>query len=332
AAAESKITVDAVLNIFDSEFRYKPIIDMWDPRGREHFGRKLAFFIERNLALPFMLPGFPCKSPNAADKVLGHLPDKGEELALASMVTIGDLIREVYAPGAKFVIVSDGHVFSDLIGVPDANVNEYGATLRSQVVQSTGRPELFSFFDLRDMTFPDSNAPDRSVMESASRIESELPSQYAVSVEHHLQADTNPIADETRRLLCVLAGSSRSILRKDIASDHVTTALYRAFSRFLLDDLRHMPEMQALPSKSAQKKLCTKIAFEMMIRNQAYSALVELLFPLHLRISVHGHSCEGPKFGVRLIHRSFLAKDAFIPAFEGSTSLHIPTPWHNVVV
>lgn len=54
------------------------------------------------------LPAFPFKSPNSTRKVLGKLPDKAEEFALAHLNGLCLAIGDVYPPGAKLTIVSDG--------------------------------------------------------------------------------------------------------------------------------------------------------------------------------------------------------------------------------
>jgi hypothetical protein len=49
---------------------------------------------------------------NRANKVLGHLPDLGEELALCRLHAMGEDIKKVYAPGAVVNIASDGVLFN----------------------------------------------------------------------------------------------------------------------------------------------------------------------------------------------------------------------------
>lgn len=58
------------------------------------------------------LPAFPFKSPNNRDKVLGTLPDKAEEFALANLNGLCAAIGDVYTPGARLTIVSDGLVYN----------------------------------------------------------------------------------------------------------------------------------------------------------------------------------------------------------------------------
>ena len=105
-------------------------------------------------------------------------------------------------------------------------------------------------------------------------------------------------------------------------------------------------------------------------RNQAYSNLVEMVFPNHIRLSIHAyvllfsllqllprssrpwrtdialpmprHPNTGPKFGIVLFDRNKVRATAALSAQSvsllqhtqpcSSDLLHIPTPWHNCVV
>ena len=58
------------------------------------------------------LPAFPFKSPNSRSKVLGRLPDKAEEFALANLNGLCAAIGDVYPAGAKLMIISDGLVYN----------------------------------------------------------------------------------------------------------------------------------------------------------------------------------------------------------------------------
>ena len=70
--------------------------------------------VEAEQPIQILLPGFPFKSPNSKDKVLGVLPDLGEELALGHLNSIGDNIKAVYEPGAEIYICSDGLVYNGM--------------------------------------------------------------------------------------------------------------------------------------------------------------------------------------------------------------------------
>ena len=94
---------------------------------------KLHYFISQGLPVHFILPAFPAKSPNLT-KVLGTLPDLGEEIALNFLQSLCDDIRQVYAPGARISICADGRVFADLVRVSDEDVSAYNDALRAQLV------------------------------------------------------------------------------------------------------------------------------------------------------------------------------------------------------
>jgi pyoverdine/dityrosine biosynthesis protein Dit1 len=87
-------------------------------------------FVTAGEAIHFLLPAFPGKSPNPK-KVLGRLPDMAEELALRYLEQVCNEIRQLYPPGARITICSDGRVFSDLVGVSDEDVTNYGREIES---------------------------------------------------------------------------------------------------------------------------------------------------------------------------------------------------------
>jgi pyoverdine/dityrosine biosynthesis protein Dit1/AcrR family transcriptional regulator len=85
---------------------------------------KVRRFVGAGEPIHFLLPAFPAKSPSPK-KVLGRLPDMAEELALGFLEQVCNEIKELYPPGARITICSDGRVFSDLVGVSDEDVTDY---------------------------------------------------------------------------------------------------------------------------------------------------------------------------------------------------------------
>lgn len=81
-------------------------------KGLESFVPTVLERVERQEPIRMILPAFPFKSPNARDKVLGILPDFGEELALAHLNGLCQNIAQVYEPGADVYISSDGLVYN----------------------------------------------------------------------------------------------------------------------------------------------------------------------------------------------------------------------------
>ena len=61
------------------------------------------------------------------------LPDFGEETALRRLDDFCARVGQFYEPGAQLLVMSDGRVFADLVGVPDENVTKYRHTLHRLV-------------------------------------------------------------------------------------------------------------------------------------------------------------------------------------------------------
>jgi hypothetical protein len=85
--------------------------DKWD-QGAPAFIATIHKFVEKGEAVQMCLPAFPWKSANKVEKVLGILPDKAEEVALARLNGICETIGTFYAPGAEILIISDGLVYN----------------------------------------------------------------------------------------------------------------------------------------------------------------------------------------------------------------------------
>ena len=112
---------------------------------------KVRRWIAAGEPIHFLLPSFPAKSPNTK-KVLGRLPDLAEELALKYLENVCAELKQLYSPGARISICSDGRVFSDLVGVSDADVTNYAAELRRLMDRVDAQSlDFFSMEDLFDI-------------------------------------------------------------------------------------------------------------------------------------------------------------------------------------
>lgn len=109
---------------------------------------KVRRWIARSEPIHFLLPAFPAKSPNTR-KVLGPLPDMAEEVALEFLENVCAELKQLYAPGARISICSDGRVFSDLVGVSDKDVSNYAAELK-RIIKQTESTSL-DFFCMEDL-------------------------------------------------------------------------------------------------------------------------------------------------------------------------------------
>ena len=116
----SEDLTNAIVNLFDTRLRYITKDDKWQSHGgRELFFKQVHDFVQRRAKLEFCLPAFPCKSSNP-EKVSGVMPDRGEQVALEYLDSFLQTLENIYEPGAKLYLLSDGHVFSDCSKLPSS--------------------------------------------------------------------------------------------------------------------------------------------------------------------------------------------------------------------
>lgn len=114
-----------ILEIFQL-FRMAPLtIDEYEQKGKALLAAKIETFVKLNVPIPFTMLGYPFKSTNNRDKVIGTLPDLGEEESLRNFGIFNDMVKAIYSPGIHIHIVNDGFAFNDLLGVFDHAVKEY---------------------------------------------------------------------------------------------------------------------------------------------------------------------------------------------------------------
>ena len=154
-------------------------------------------FVGAGLPVHFVLPAFPAKSPNP-EKVLGRDPDMAEELSLVFLEGLCGEIREIYPPGARITICSDGMVFSDLVGVADTDVKSYGERIGRMIEElQLGSLETFHMQDLYD------------------------------------EASTG---EQMRESLCSHYAESSEAIRERLHSNESQKSLFNGIQRFLFED------------------------------------------------------------------------------------------------
>ncbi|RDW61780.1 isocyanide synthase family protein [Aspergillus mulundensis] len=340
---------ERITTLFEETLKNTSHHDLWHVTGRQYFQARVHTFIKDNARIEFCLPAFPCKSSNP-EKVAGVVPDAAEYLALSHLSGFIERVCEIYHPGATLWIVSDGHVFSDNIGVDDALVDSYGEILANTYMSGLSPTQRekkhIQFTGLEDLFF--------SSPESTSSFTTDMLSE--VSIPQPIETVVTESAQKCRLLLERIGGIDRGHLRGLIDAKHADTlALYQGQSRFMLEDLGAYMDARMLGGK-ARKRLASKVAEEMIARNHAYSNLVELLFPHHIRLSIHAHTNAGPKFGIRLFPHgsvraapstqsllalcdsasssssSYTSKGSSGPLTNTLYEFQIPTAWHNALV
>ncbi|MBL7706197.1 MAG: L-tyrosine/L-tryptophan isonitrile synthase family protein [Taibaiella sp.] len=178
------------------------------------------FFTRQQLPLQFVLPAFPAKSPNAS-KVLGQLPDLGEEIALHTLQSICDEIKSIYAPGAQVIICSDGRIFAELVGVSDEAISNYVAGIRS-MIDEHGLNSL-SIVNLEDLV--------ANLSFDAAR--SKVLEQFSDPLEQ---------------------------LQESLKTSDSFKSLFNGIHRFIVEDRKFMePELSVSKAKEAAKPIALKV-------------------------------------------------------------------------
>lgn len=157
---------------------------------------RVARFVSRSVPVEFVLPAFPGKSPNKT-KVIGIASDMAEQLSLDFLRRICDQIQGLYAPGARIIICSDGHVFSDLVRIADSDVTCYQAGL-SGMIREAGSVSLDVF-----------------------------------GLDREYRGRTY---DKMRLLLMECYGENVDELKRQVREGGDLLTLYRGITRFLLED------------------------------------------------------------------------------------------------
>jgi pyoverdine/dityrosine biosynthesis protein Dit1 len=234
---------------------------------------KLDTFIESQLPIHFILPAFPAKSPNLS-KVLGPLPDLGERISLEHLNRLCESIRQLYSPGAKITICSDGRVFSDCVGVSDEDVSHYAQHISDIIVEYK-----FTHLDM-------------------------------FRLEDHFKAGD---FDSIRRQLVGEHGRTIEQLKVLLKSDPETKSMFNGIHRFMYVDLKaRRPDLTNTKLRTESKDL----AYQVIVRSNAWSSLVEGLFPNAVRLSIHPQHPHSRKIGIKLMACDNIWR----------------TPWHGAVL
>ena len=242
--------------------------------GREFFVNTVFGFVSRGVPVECCLPAFPCKSPNPT-KVGGTRPDRAEGIALRVLRNFLNEVKKVYEPGAKLLIISDGHVFSDCstynqlfsfdhtdktcsVSVDDDRVTSYDEQLkvfyRNSIAPSNGRDQI-EFRGLEEILF--------SHQDVAAKFEPEMIDEY--DLQHPVPTRRDPVADLSRKIMMAMCGVDRDNF-KDLVKqeDKKVLPLYRGHNRFVLEDSAFNPHCRT-KSKSQRKKIASQVSEEMIL-------------------------------------------------------------------
>ncbi|MFT4925114.1 MAG: pyoverdine/dityrosine biosynthesis protein Dit1 [Phenylobacterium sp.] len=237
---------------------------------------KIEQMVSNNQPIHMILPAYPGKSPNR-DKTLSKLPDLSEEHSLDNLGQLCQEISQVYSVGAKICICSDGYVFADLVRIPDADVLAY--TQAIQAYYQKHYPDYFEFYDIKDC-YPQLNC-----------------------------------LDSMREELMVGHGESLLTLKAKSQVEKETQSMYKGITKFLFEDFLGLTEFVG-QSKTQTQKMAKQVSLRVIQRSNAWSQLLEGVYPGSLRLSIHPQFRESAKIGIKMADSDDCWR----------------TPWHSVAV
>lgn len=222
---------------------------------------KIQKMVARGEPISMILPAFPAKSPNR-NKTLSRLPDLAETHSIDSLYSLCRDIELVYQPGAKIKICSDGYVFSDLVRIPDDDVEHYSLALIDYYNENY--PDSFEFYDLRD-AFPGLGC-----------------------------------LDAMREELMIVYGESLLSIKSKAKNQKEITSMYQGITRFLHEDFLGLDEFKNI-SRAQIQKLAKRVSYRVIQRSAAWSRLLETVYPDSLRLSIHPQYRVSSKIGIQIV-------------------------------
>lgn len=217
----------------------------------------------KNEEIILVLPSFPFKSQNR-DNTLGDIPDLGEEIALVTLHNLCEKVSEVYSPGARIILASDGRLYSDLVRVPDNIVMTYRDSLLSiysSIVSTNGSLQRLDWYSL-DEAFP------------------------------HVHS-----GDEKRKALVEIYPQNMDKILRLVNSDEHYNRLYVGFKNMMISEL----SVEKARARKSIEKEASRIAKAMLERNFANAELIRREFPDAIRLSIKHHDTRRGKYGINLL-------------------------------
>jgi pyoverdine/dityrosine biosynthesis protein Dit1 len=250
-------TTANILDVFELFRMQTHADDQFDTVGRDVLADKVQKFVINREPIKFSMLGYPYKSPNIKDKVIGVLPDLAEKVSLDNFNTFDRKIKEVYSPGVNISLIQDGYAFNKVWGdVTDNTVKEY-----EEMVRDWSKDYSISWYGMHDF-WPK--------WMSLDDMRNKTVEQFGVTPE-----------ELTRRILV----------------DPDVNYLYTGMVKFLELDLA----IYNYPTRNQLHVAAKKTARDMMIMNEAYSALIKANFGDHIRLSMHKSVNNGNKYSFQLI-------------------------------
>jgi pyoverdine/dityrosine biosynthesis protein Dit1 len=220
----------------------------------------LQRLVDNNEKIVLVLPSFPvkCYNPLKCDR---KMPDLAELRCLTKMYQLCREIEELYAPGAKVVLIADGLVYAPIFGEPDKVALEYRLVVEQFITQL----DIGKYVEMDDMEYLRERRMDE-YLEVRQNAEKEIKQIWADETNSEM---VKSLLENTMGNIN-LTMYSRDALRNLFFSDTVTTSEHV--------DLKNDVQTRA-----------TKSAFEYMVFLRTINTmdLVMTSYPHAIRVTCH---------------------------------------------
>lgn len=221
-----------------------------------------------NSSFSLMIPAMPFKSKNPS-RVIGVLPDRGEEAAFETLVRTGNSISEIIDEPVEIHVALDGTVFSDAFEVPDETVENYEAGVKAMAASVTSEQTTISIFSLEDVLPSDPSI--KCKQERKSKLREDLLDQFAIS---------------------------EAALKELINEDPLVCGRYTQLKKFHQNETPRK-EGQSWSKYNKQLSRAAKMTWR---SGEAWGELMETIAPENtVRLSIHPYSDGSYKMPIQLV-------------------------------
>lgn len=217
----------------------------------------LNYFILKSEPILFTITQFAFKIPNPL-KVSRIAPDAGELAYLSELFDITQLIKRIYPPGAKIMILEEGYIFNNIIGVAPKNVDIYFQNLQRWIKKLEWDNTLF-LYNLKEL-------------EKQVNFQKEYRKNLLVLKNNWKKKDEKTVAE-------VNAVSPTLFLSLNTRKYGIKTMM-----NFYSTKVTQNPRINNLRKKLQNKALNKSIYYLAHVKTLDASNIVKKLFPNHLTL------------------------------------------------
>lgn len=111
--------------------------------------KKISKFVEKDLPIEFIFQGFPFKCHNPFE-TLRRTPDLGELAFIKRLLDINETIKQIYPPGVKFTVLTEGKSYRELFGASDQEIALFEEVCM-EFCRKLGAESIIGFVDFTDL-------------------------------------------------------------------------------------------------------------------------------------------------------------------------------------